>query len=528
MEESLNVSMKMEESSTTMVNSPSNLVNDTYPLSLSPSSISNPSIINSSTPFLTVSPSSLSSSSTAAASPSTPLSRNNMSYMSKKHKVSNVECPVQTKYKTSKNSHFLHDILDIKTEEKLINSEPNLKKSTDQNLIVSNENFIKQDNFDNFKATNSLNLPFPNFSIFNKTPQELLTNHSFSMSKTQQYIECVVCNDKSSGKHYGQYTCEGCKSFFKRSVRRNLTYTCRVNKNCPIDQHHRNQCQHCRFKKCLKMGMKREAVQRGRVPNTNIPKTQQQIENNSECFYQPNNIQNEKYSKSNLIKYKSNKNDELVIKNSTSMNNILDLGIVNYPMMSSTSKSNIGTHLTSIFKNQFAPSQHYNSYDITKLTNPCIKSAFAPLSSTCLKPIQTANLSDLKRSQFNMKILFDLIDWVISIPTFNTVWESDQISLMLNSWYELFLLTIAQTNYSMETILEIDEVVSEMNIEKLMDQKKLKYQIEKIRLLNLDSEEFSYLKAILLFNSGKIMNLDFFFKLKKFTFLNLFFKISII
>ena len=69
---------------------------------------------------------------------------------------------------------------------------------------------------------------------------------------------CVVCADKSSGKHYGQVTCEGCKSFFKRSVRRNLTYTCRGNKNCPIDQHHRNQCQHCRLKKCFKMGLRRE------------------------------------------------------------------------------------------------------------------------------------------------------------------------------------------------------------------------------------------------------------------------------
>eukprot|EP00092_Neocalanus_flemingeri_P008555 GFUD01009217.1.p1 GENE.GFUD01009217.1~~GFUD01009217.1.p1 ORF type:complete len:431 (-),score=38.18 GFUD01009217.1:1259-2551(-) len=83
-----------------------------------------------------------------------------------------------------------------------------------------------------------------------------------------QEISCVVCNDKSSGKHYGQFTCEGCKSFFKRSVRRNLTYQCRGNKSCPIDQHHRNQCQHCRLKKCFKMGMKREAVQRGRVPPT--------------------------------------------------------------------------------------------------------------------------------------------------------------------------------------------------------------------------------------------------------------------
>ena len=71
-------------------------------------------------------------------------------------------------------------------------------------------------------------------------------------------IECVVCGDKSSGKHYGQFTCEGCKSFFKRSVRRNLSYTCRGGKNCPIDVHHRNQCQYCRLRKCVKQGMRKE------------------------------------------------------------------------------------------------------------------------------------------------------------------------------------------------------------------------------------------------------------------------------
>ncbi|NWR92826.1 N2F1A protein, partial [Furnarius figulus] len=76
--------------------------------------------------------------------------------------------------------------------------------------------------------------------------------------QSQQHIECVVCGEKKKKKHYGQFTCEGCKSFFKRSVRRNLTYTCRANRNCPIDQHHRNQCQYCRLKKCLKVGMRRE------------------------------------------------------------------------------------------------------------------------------------------------------------------------------------------------------------------------------------------------------------------------------
>ncbi|KAF6034092.1 nr2f5 [Bugula neritina] len=72
-------------------------------------------------------------------------------------------------------------------------------------------------------------------------------------------VPCVVCGDKSSGKHYGQLTCEGCKSFFKRSVRRNLTYTCRGSRDCAVDPQHRNQCQYCRLRKCLKAGMKREA-----------------------------------------------------------------------------------------------------------------------------------------------------------------------------------------------------------------------------------------------------------------------------
>lgn len=81
-------------------------------------------------------------------------------------------------------------------------------------------------------------------------------------------VDCMVCGDKSSGKHYGQFTCEGCKSFFKRSVRRNLTYSCRGNRDCPVDQHHRNQCQYCRLKKCLKVGMRREGECCWPIPGT--------------------------------------------------------------------------------------------------------------------------------------------------------------------------------------------------------------------------------------------------------------------
>lgn len=40
-------------------------------------------------------------------------------------------------------------------------------------------------------------------------------------------LQCRVCGDSSSGKHYGIYACNGCSGFFKRSVRRRLIYRCR-------------------------------------------------------------------------------------------------------------------------------------------------------------------------------------------------------------------------------------------------------------------------------------------------------------
>ncbi|XP_041696575.1 retinoic acid receptor RXR-gamma-B isoform X2 [Coregonus clupeaformis] len=84
---------------------------------------------------------------------------------------------------------------------------------------------------------------------------------------------CAICGDRSSGKHYGVYSCEGCKGFFKRTIRKDLTYTCRDSKECLIDKRQRNRCQYCRYQKCLAMGMKREAVQeerqRGREPGEN-------------------------------------------------------------------------------------------------------------------------------------------------------------------------------------------------------------------------------------------------------------------
>ena len=71
-------------------------------------------------------------------------------------------------------------------------------------------------------------------------------------------VPCFVCGDRSSGRHYGVLTCDGCRGFFKRSVRRGIGYHCREKNQCVVDLSRRNQCQSCRFKKCIAVGMRKE------------------------------------------------------------------------------------------------------------------------------------------------------------------------------------------------------------------------------------------------------------------------------
>ncbi|CAF2126476.1 unnamed protein product [Rotaria magnacalcarata] len=76
---------------------------------------------------------------------------------------------------------------------------------------------------------------------------------------------CPVCGDKVSGFHYGLLTCESCKGFFKRTVQNKKNYQCIDKQQCQIDKTQRKRCAFCRFKKCLQVGMKLEAVRENRV-----------------------------------------------------------------------------------------------------------------------------------------------------------------------------------------------------------------------------------------------------------------------
>ncbi|XP_071256426.1 COUP transcription factor 2-like [Salvelinus alpinus] len=256
-----------------------------------------------------------------------------------------------------------------------------------------------------------------------------------SVDKQQpQQIACVVCGDKSSGKHYGQLTCEGCKSFFKRSVRRNLCYTCRASRNCPIDQHHRNQCQYCRLKKCVKVGMRREAVQRGRMLPT-----------------QPYHGQ-----------FSITSGDPLQCH------------------------SYLSGYISLLMRAEPYPTSRY--------------------STQCMQSNNLVGIENI--CELAARMLFSAVEWARNIPFFPDLQITDQVALLRLTWSELFVLNAAQCSMPVHVApllaaaglhaapMSAERVVSFMDHIRLFQE-----QVEKLKVLHVDSAEYSCIKAIVLFTS---------------------------
>ncbi|XP_059412894.1 retinoic acid receptor beta-like isoform X2 [Carassius carassius] len=94
--------------------------------------------------------------------------------------------------------------------------------------------------------------------------EELVPSPPSPLPPPRVYKPCFVCQDKSSGYHYGVSACEGCKGFFRRSIQKNMVYTCHREKNCIINKVTRNRCQYCRLQKCFAVGMSKESVRNDR------------------------------------------------------------------------------------------------------------------------------------------------------------------------------------------------------------------------------------------------------------------------
>ena len=79
-------------------------------------------------------------------------------------------------------------------------------------------------------------------------------NKNRSISKQRkQSVPCTVCALPSTGKHYGAYSCGGCRNFFRRSQTIHASYQCNHSKKVNFQK-----CKMCRFKACIDAGMRME------------------------------------------------------------------------------------------------------------------------------------------------------------------------------------------------------------------------------------------------------------------------------
>ena len=94
------------------------------------------------------------------------------------------------------------------------------------------------------------------------------------VANTTEYRLVMAAEDSSNGAFGGWRQGGSLKNIFGLRLRkifcRTLDYLCKDNGRCIVDVIRRNQCQACRFNKCLAVNMKKEAVQHERAPRTLI------------------------------------------------------------------------------------------------------------------------------------------------------------------------------------------------------------------------------------------------------------------
>ncbi|KAL0963417.1 hypothetical protein UPYG_G00306170 [Umbra pygmaea] len=71
---------------------------------------------------------------------------------------------------------------------------------------------------------------------------------------------CQVCGDRATGYHFHAMTCEGCKGFFRRAMKRPIKFQCPRQGACVVTKYNRRECQACRLQKCQSIGMLKELI----------------------------------------------------------------------------------------------------------------------------------------------------------------------------------------------------------------------------------------------------------------------------
>lgn len=256
-------------------------------------------------------------------------------------------------------------------------------------------------------------------------PNDDRYHHHQGISR-QQLINspCPICGDKISGFHYGIFSCESCKGFFKRTVQNRKNYMCLRGGNCPVTVATRKKCPACRFEKCLGCGMKLEAIREDRTRG-------------GRSTYQCSYTLSGAASTGSLLSAHATG----TLRHASSLTSVNGPGSYN---SRGESSNRLSPEIPPLLQ-EIMDVEHLWQYNESEL-NRLGKSSGSPSANPFLAAsgITAQNsspdfLADLCKIADHR--LYKIVKWCKSLPLFKNISIDDQICLLINSWCELLVLS---------------------------------------------------------------------------------------
>ncbi|NXK53988.1 NR2E1 protein, partial [Chauna torquata] len=273
-------------------------------------------------------------------------------------------------------------------------------------------------------------------------------------------IPCKVCGDRSSGKHYGVYACDGCSGFFKRSIRRNRTYVCNVlGGGDPTEHRHRGVTASPRCP---------AAVQHERGPRTSTIRKQV------------------------ALYFRGHKEESG--------------GAPHFPAAALPAPA----FFTAV--SQLEP----HGLELAAVAGTPERQALVGLAQPTPKyphevngtPMYLYEVATESVCESAARLLFMSIKWAKSVPAFSTLSLQDQLMLLEDAWRELFVLGIAQWAIPVDanTLLAVSGMngdnTDSQKLNKIISEiQALQEVVARFRQLRLDATEFACLKCIVTFKA---------------------------
>ncbi|XP_059094130.1 nuclear hormone receptor FTZ-F1 beta-like [Tigriopus californicus] len=352
----------------------------------------------------------------------------------------------------------------------------------------------------------------------------------------QQLINspCPVCGDKISGFHYGIFSCESCKGFFKRTVQNKKNYVCLRGAQCPISIATRKKCPACRFDKCLKTGMKLEAIREDRTRGGR---------STYQCSYtlpagingKPNQAPSGPAEQSPLPPGLPSVPLPLkreMLEDQAHFNEVTSSTMTNAYVSNNASSRKVPDRARTLNLECAPPTLHApmenphqtipEETDLS-LGDTAPKMGVPPLLQKIMdvehlwfssRPLES-RLNSSGMGEVDMvqnltvmadKRLYKLVKWCKSLPLFKNILIDDQIALLINAWCELLVFSCCYRSIGSPGLIRVSnekslslEMAREYGIENCVE--KMLNFTEQLRRLKVDYYEYVSMKVIVLLTS---------------------------